>query len=142
MRSIKMFLAGLALLLVAACGGNGSNLVPSTPAQTVFGLNSGYSVLLDAAKRYNNLPRCESGKQEVAACSDKTVVQQLRDFNNNAQPQLELAEQYARNGVTGQVMVDAINALKAVLVGYKNIVYKTSISIPADQKAVVDSNIN
>ena len=140
MHTIKMMLAVLALLVVAACGGN--NLVPKTPEQAVFGLTSSYSVLLDAAGRYNNLPRCKSGKQEVAACSSPDVVKQLRDYDKNAQGPLETAQKCSRQGLTGDIMTDSINALKAILVGYKNLVYKTQVSIPDNQKSVVDTNVN
>ena len=117
----KLFAFG-ALLLLAACA---STVPNQSPASRVFAVQADYTLLVAAAARYNELPRCERS-DAPALCSKAAAVIEIRKADAVAAAALRTAQDVVSTPGYDQVTASsalaaalrAVTALQAILATY------------------------
>lgn len=104
----KLFILG-AMLLLAACA---STVPNQSPASRVFAAQADYTVMLAAAARYNELPRCGL-PDSPALCSKAAVIVKIRQADIAAAAALQTAQDIVRT--PGYDQVTASSAITAAL---------------------------
>lgn len=87
----------MALIAVALAG---CSVLPQTPAQSVYVLESGYVASLNVALQYKHLPPCPGPK----LCSDPAVVRDLQEADNYAYTAITDAQQAVRHGLNRETV--------------------------------------
>lgn len=112
MKAIRTIIAGIILAVLSACATTG----PTTPAQTVYQVESAYTAALTVALAYKNLPPCVAGGAPL--CSKAEIVQQLQQADDLAYPALQAAQNTVRSpgaGANAQTAVVAAQQAVAAL---------------------------
>ena len=117
----KFLVIGIALLL-GACA---SAISGQSPASRVYAAQADYNVLLSAAVRYVELPRCEQ-PAAPALCSKASVVAEIRKADAAAAAAMTAARDFVRApGATEagaskylSAALQAIGALRTILATY------------------------
>lgn len=117
----KLIVLG-ALLLLGACASAISN---QSAASRVYAAQADYNVLLSAAVRYVELPRCEQ-PAAPALCSKTSVVGEIRKADAAAGAAMRAAQDFVRSpGATEagaskylSAALQAIGALRTILATY------------------------
>lgn len=116
---MKKFLV-LCILVVSFAG---CAIQPSTPAQSVYALQSGYVGALTLAVKYKALPICGL-PTSPALCSDAVILQNLQKADDVAYIALQAAQTAVRNpGVTAlettiknaQIAIEAFTSVATAL---------------------------
>lgn len=104
----KLFAFGT-MLLLAAC----ASAVPNqSPASRVFAAQADYTLLVAAAARYNELPRCEQ-PAAPSLCSKASAVAEIRKADAVAAGAIGVAQDIVRT--PGYDQVTASSAISAAL---------------------------
>lgn len=98
----------LACFLLAACAG-----APTTPAQTIYDVESGYAAALAVAVAYKSLPPCAPAAPVI--CSQPNVVAQLQKADDVAYQALTAAQNTVRTPGAGANAQTAIVAAQQAL---------------------------
>lgn len=116
MKRLPIFIAGIVLAVLAAC-----TTTPTTPAQTIYQVESNYAAALTVAVAYKNLPPCGQAAAPLL-CSRADVVRKLQLADEVAYPALQAAQNTARSPGAGA------NAQTAVLAAQQAVAALTAIT--------------
>jgi hypothetical protein len=114
--NLKSYLASVILVCALAACASGT----TTPAQTVYQVQSDYAAALVVSVAYKNLPDCALPGHPVL-CSQATIIKQLQDADDIAYPTLTAAQNTVR--VQG-----ATNAQTAVVAAQQAVAALTAIT--------------
>lgn len=119
MKTVRSLLLVSAMAVaLAGCASTGAT---SSPATTVYQVESGYKTALVAAVAYKKLPVCKEPRQ--LPCSDPAVVAQLQRADNVANAAIAAAESATRTpGFGKDAIASALGAANAALTALTAIV--------------------
>jgi len=95
-----------------------TTVAPKNPQQAILVVRQEYTIAVEAAAAYGNLPRCEPGSA-VKVCSSDAVVKQLKVAKDAAKPVIDQAEATVLDpqfdtSKANAIILSAQNALKAL----------------------------
>lgn len=111
---MKLFLASLLVALAAACASS----APTTPAQTIFQIESDYNAAAQIVLVYKALPRCgttDASGARIVLCSDLDTINRLKIADNAVYASLVAAQRVALTPGAGANVATATLAAQQAL---------------------------